>query len=231
MAAIGYVRVSTEEQGRSGLGLDAQRDAIRSTAERLGLELAGTFEDAGLSGKLGLEDRPGLLDAVGELRRGDVLLVAKRDRLGRDPIGVAMIERVVSRKGARVVSAAGEGTDDDDPTSVLMRRIVDAFAEYERLLVGARTRSALRAKRARGYRAGTVPFGFRALPDGQLVQDPSEQAAIRAVLDARGRGFSQRAIVVEVANQTIVGRSGRPLQRTQVRRILATAAAVADCGP
>lgn len=59
-----------------------------------------------------------------------MLIVAKRDRLGRDPMVVAMIESAVKRKGARIVSAAGEGTDSDSPTDILMRRMVDAFAEY-----------------------------------------------------------------------------------------------------
>jgi DNA invertase Pin-like site-specific DNA recombinase len=69
----------------------------------------------------------------------------RKDRLGRDVVAVALVERLISRKGARLVSAAGEGTDSDDPTAILMRRIVDAFSEYERLLIGARTKAALRA--------------------------------------------------------------------------------------
>jgi DNA invertase Pin-like site-specific DNA recombinase len=78
--------------------------------------------DAGTSGKLGIEDPPVLLEAVAALRRGDVLLVAKRDRIGRDVIAVAMIERLFAKRGARVISAAGEGTESDDPAGLLMRR-------------------------------------------------------------------------------------------------------------
>ena len=81
-----------------------------------------------------------------------MLLVAKRDRLGRDVIAVAMIERLIAKRGARVVSAAGEGTDSDDPSALLMRRLIDSFAEYERALIAARTRAALAAKRRRGER-------------------------------------------------------------------------------
>lgn len=223
--AIGYLRVSTEEQAASGLGLDAQRAALEATAARLGVELVAHHADEGLSGAKGVEDRPALLAAVGELERGDVLLVAKRDRLGRDPILVAMIERLVARRGARVVSAAGEGTENDDPTSVLMRRIVDAFAEYERLVIGARTKAALKAKRAAGKRAGTVPFGFYADPDGTLHEHEGEQEVIRAALEAKADGLSQRAIVAELKARGFVGRTGKPLGRSQVRGILAAAAA------
>ncbi|MBL4849373.1 MAG: recombinase family protein [Planctomycetes bacterium] len=192
MKAVAALRVSTREQGDSGLGLEAQERAVRALAERLGAELVGIHRDVGVSGAAGLQHRPGLLAAVGALGKGDVLIVAKRDRLGRDPVNVAMIERLVERKGARVVSAAGEGTDDDSPTSVLMRRIVDAFAEYERLLISARTRAALKSKRERGERAGEVPFGWRALPSGKLFEDEGERAAIRLVVDARARTLSAR---------------------------------------
>ena len=99
--AIAYLRVSTDQQAESGLGLEAQEAAVRSAASRLRLDVARLFVDGGTSGKLGIEDRPVLLEAVAALRRGDVLLVAKRDRIGRDVIAVAMIERLVTKRGAR----------------------------------------------------------------------------------------------------------------------------------
>jgi DNA invertase Pin-like site-specific DNA recombinase len=85
------------------------------TASAVRLEPSRTLVDAGTSGSLAIEDRPVLVDAVAVLRRGDVLLVAKRDRLRRDVIAVAMIERLIATRGARIVSAAGEGTESDDP--------------------------------------------------------------------------------------------------------------------
>jgi DNA invertase Pin-like site-specific DNA recombinase len=111
MRFITYIRVSSDEQAQSGLGLEAQTDACRAFAQRAGGEFEGPFADEGIGGATGLDKRPSLLIAIAELRKGDVLLVAKRDRLGRDPIAVAMIEAAVRRKGARVVSVAGEGTD------------------------------------------------------------------------------------------------------------------------
>src|SRR5262245_29589625 len=126
--AIGYCRVSTDQQRESGLGLDGQRAAIEQTATRLQLHLAQTFTDAGLSGSLGVNDRPALADALNALRRGDVLIVAKRDRIARDAFVSVLIERETARRGARIVSAAGEGTDTDDPSAVFTRRILDAVA-------------------------------------------------------------------------------------------------------
>jgi len=193
--AIGYLRVSTEGQADSGLGLDAQRASVTTAAARLGLALADVFTDAGLSGSLDLADRPGLFAAIEAMKRGDVLIVAKRDRLGRDVVAVAMIERLIARKGGRVLSAAGEGTDNDDASSMLQRRILDAFSEYERLIIGQRTKAALKAKRARGERAGNVPFGYRLADDGRsLIACDAERRILELIRQLREAGYTLRAI-------------------------------------
>src|SRR5690349_2530867 len=136
--AIAYRRVSTSDQADSGLGLDAQQTMIAMAAHRLNLTVVATFTDAGLSGTLGIEHRPGLADALNALHRGDTLLVAKRDRVARDAFLAVLVEREVSRKGARIISAAGEGTESDDPAAVFTRRILDAVSELERALIASR---------------------------------------------------------------------------------------------
>lgn len=209
--AFGYLRVSTDQQADSGLGLEAQRGAVTKTAARLGLPLADVFTDAGLSGALDLESRPSLFAAVQELKRGDVLIVAKRDRLGRDLVGVAMIERQIMRKGARIVSAAGEGTEGTDAGAMLRRQILDVFAEYERRLIGQRTKAALQAKRARGERAGNVPFGYQLASDGQTLEKCApEQAALAILAELRAAGFSLRQIATELNRQGFTTRRGTP---------------------
>jgi DNA invertase Pin-like site-specific DNA recombinase len=72
MAVYGVVRVSTQEQAESGLGLEAQRAAIEAAARRMGQQVAQVFEDAGISGAVPIDERPGLLAAVNALRRGPV---------------------------------------------------------------------------------------------------------------------------------------------------------------
>jgi DNA invertase Pin-like site-specific DNA recombinase len=89
--AIGYLRVSTEAQAESQLGLEAQQAAIEATATRLGLPLVETFTDSAVSGGLALEHRPALVAALDALGEGDALIVSKRDRLGRDVLHVSMI--------------------------------------------------------------------------------------------------------------------------------------------
>jgi DNA invertase Pin-like site-specific DNA recombinase len=223
--AIGYVRVSTEQQAESGLGLQAQEAAVTAAASRLGLELARVFVDAGTSGGLGIEDRPVLLDAVGALKRGDVLLEAKRDRLGGDVIAVAMIERLIAKRGARVISAA-EGTDSDDPAALLMRRLIDSFAEYERALIAARTRAALAAKRKRAERiSGRVPYGFRLGTNARSLEpEEGEQSTLGLIRALRASGMPLRGIADDLNARGITTRSGATWRFEYVRALLKRAA-------
>ena len=143
--AIGYIRVSTDEQA---LGPDAQRAALNAWCERHDARLGAIYEDIGVSGASPLEKRPGLNDALDALvlEGAGVLLVAKRDRLARDVVIAAVVERMAQRVGARLLSADGTGNG-DGPEDQLMRHLLSAFSEYERLLIGARTRAALRVRK------------------------------------------------------------------------------------
>ena len=205
MATIAYLRVSTDEQAQSGLGLDAQLDAI---TRAIGAPEA-VYRDEGISGsKAG---RPGLLDALGALKEGDVLAVAKRDRLARDMMLSAWIEKEAKKRKARILSAAGEGTENDDPASQLMRRIVDAFAEYERNLIGARTTAALEQKRRRGEKTGgDIPFGYVLGADGiHLEEDPDEQRVLSLICELREQGWTLRQIGAEMERRGITTKSGK----------------------
>jgi DNA invertase Pin-like site-specific DNA recombinase len=226
MRYICYERVSSDEQSLSGAGLGAQEDQCRGFAQRGGGEFVGPFVDDAVSGGTGLDRRPQLMAAISTLKRGDVLLVAKRDRLCRgDVILTAMIEAAVRRKGARVVSAAGEGTLDDDPASILMRRLIDSFGEYEKLLIGARTRAALQAKIRRGQRCGSIRFGYDLAADRKsLVENPNEQAVLATIQQERARGRSPRKIAELLTDRGVATKTGNiTWTHTAIRRILARA--------
>jgi site-specific DNA recombinase len=215
--AVAYLRVSTDEQH---LGPEAQRAAVERWASASGVRVAAWHVEH-VSGGAALDKRPELLAALDALRAGGagLLVVAKRDRLARDVVLAAQVEALAARAGARVVSAAGEG-EGDDPSALLMRRLVDAFAEYERALIRARTRAALAVKKGRGERIGTIPFGFRARADGLLETDERERSVIVHVLELRERGFGVAETVRSLRANGCVGRTNRYLSATQVRRIL-----------
>lgn len=214
--AVGYVRASTERQE---LGPEAQRTELARWAERNAITLASIHEDA-LSGGTEIEHRPGLLAALDSVRehRAGVLVVTRRDRLARDVV-IAAIERAAQRAGARVVSADGVGTG-DSPAESFQRSILDAVAQFERALIRERTRAALRAKRARGQRAGNVPWGYRARADGALEEHVLERTISARVRAMRGGGMPLRAIVRALASDGVTGRSGRALSLTQIARII-----------
>jgi DNA invertase Pin-like site-specific DNA recombinase len=218
--AVAYVRVSTEEQADSGLGLEAQRSAIRCAEDRLGLEVVDWFADEGVSGGK-IDGRFGLIEAIDAVKRGFVLVVARRDRLARDAMLACWIEKEIAKRRGRIVSVAGEGTDNDDPTSVLMRRIIDAFAEYERLLIGVRTKAALRVKVRRGERVGRHAFyGFQLDENGVQVADAHEKEGIRLMVELRRKGMSFARIAADVEARGFLGRKSQRLSPKIVRDII-----------
>jgi site-specific DNA recombinase len=204
--AIAYLRVSTDDQA---LGPEAQRAAIGRWALAAWVEVVGWHVDQGVSGAVPLDRRPALLAAVADLEEqgAGVLVVTKRDRLARDVMAAAMIESMAARVEARVLSAAGEG---DARSALLMRRMVDAFAEYERALISARTRAALAVKRGRGELTGTAPLGQAFADDGiKLVEDAAERRALYLIGELRAGGMSLRAIVDELNARGIPARGER----------------------
>jgi len=214
--AVAYLRVSTDRQE---LGPEAQRAAIVAWAAREGVLVVAWHTDT-VSGAAPIDARPALLAALDALSTdaAGVLVVSRRDRLARDVVASAMIERLATRKGATVASADGTGNG-TGPEAEMMRGILAVFAQYERQIIRGRTRAALQAKRARGERAGTVPYGFNADAAGVLSPNAGEVAVQARVRAMRAAGVPLRAIVSALASAEIVGRTGRPLALAQVARI------------
>ena len=218
--AIAYIRVSTSAQE---LGPEAQRAALEAWAVREGVRVAAWCVDQGVSGATPIEGRPALCAALAAFREhgAGVLLVAKRDRVARDVVVAATIERAATAAGARLVSADGTANG-DSPADAFMRTVIDGAAAYERGLIRARTRAALGVKKARGERIGEVSYGFRLGADGVHVEpNEAEQAVLLAVNDLRVVGLSHRAIVAALFTLGFLSRVAKPFQKTQVARILA----------
>lgn len=217
--AVAYTRVSTDEQASSGLGLQAQRDAITGAAKALGLTITHWATDNGVSGGAPLDKRPGLIDALGRIEKNTTLLVAKQDRLARDMYLYLWLEKEVAKAGGVIVSAAGEGNG-DSPSDVLMRHIVAAFAEYERAIIRARTKAAKSVARTRGkVPGGNVPYGYDVGEGGRLVPNPHEQAGIRSILRWRASGKSWDEIRQMLTERGWSSKSGGTWTKTTVKRI------------
>jgi len=216
--AVAYLRVSTEEQH---LGPEAQRMTITRWAELAKVTVLSWRTDAGVSGAADVADRPSLGAALDDLvaHKAGVLVVARRDRLARDVVIAATIERTAARCGAKVLSADGVGNG-DAPADQFMRTILDGAAAYERALIRARTRAALKARRAQNKRAGAVPWGYDADAEGTLRDNAVERGVVERVVALRAGGSSLRGIVKALADDGARSRVGASLQLTQVARIL-----------
>lgn len=196
-AAVAYCRVSTADQSN---GLAAQRDAIERWASVHDVEIVAWFHDEAISGAAALDERVGLMDALAALKTHNAgkLVCARRDRIARDVSIAAAIEKLCREALASIVTADGIDAS-DSPEAALVRTILDAMSAYERALIKARTRAALRVKKSRGERVGSIPFGFAANVQGKLVPCAGEQGALQRMRDLAARGCSQPDICRKLA--------------------------------
>jgi len=199
MKAVCLFRVSTDQQADSALGLEAQRADAEAFCVREGLQIVSTHTEAGVSGRKALTARQGLLAALADVDvlGADVLVVSSLDRISRDPLTLMTIEKMLVSKSARLVSVKGEGTASDDPSQVLMRRVLAAVAENEAALVSVRTKAALKAKKARGETTGRPPLGFDLL-DGQLSPN-DDFHLVEKVMKLRSKKVVFREIALMMA--------------------------------
>lgn len=168
--AIGYLRVSTSAQERSGLGLEAQRQAIADFAEREGFKVAQWFTEAESgAGSDALEKRPQLASAIAAARKSRMpVMVAKLDRLSRD---VHFISGLMAHRVEFIVTSLGRQADP------FILHLYAALAEKERALIAERTRAGLKAAKRRGQK-----LGMRAKPEQAVKQ--IQRAGAQANKDA-----------------------------------------------
>ena len=204
---LAYYRVSTQRQGKSGLGLEAQRAAVERFAENEGLTIVKEFiEIESGKGADALNLRPKLAAALAEARKQKCpVVVAKLDRLSRD---VAFVAGLMSQRVPFIVAELGA---DADP---FMLHIYAALAEKERRMISARTKAALRAAKARGVVLGNPQQAAR---NRELAR--AEAEALRPVL-AELKHLSSRQIAIELTLRGVPTPRGGKWQSPTVLRII-----------
>lgn len=208
---VGYVRVSTDEQGESGAGLTSQREAIAAEITKRAWTLTEIFEDVS-SGK-STEKRPGLAACIKAVRTGTAgtLMVAKLDRLSRSMLDTASLLDESHRAGWSLV-AIDVGVDTSTPAGELVGHVMASIAQWERRTIGERTKTALGVKRAQGVKLGRP-----------TTVDPATLHLIR-VLRAAGQSYQGVADVLNAAG-TPTAQGGARWHASTVRAIFLGAAA------
>ena len=205
--AIGYIRVSTEQQANEGVSLDAQRAKIEAWCTHNGYELAQVYVDAGISGK-SMDKRPGLQDALKSLKKGMALVSYSLSRLARSTKDAISIGETVAKRKADMVSLS-EQIDTTTAAGRMMFQMLAVLAEFERNLTAERTTSALQHKKATGQKYTNItPYGFEAI-EGRLVQVQQEAEIVAEIQAARSSGSTLQAIANNLNGRGIPTKTGK----------------------
>jgi DNA invertase Pin-like site-specific DNA recombinase len=222
---IAYCRVSTKQQGLTGLGMEAQRTAVETFAKQNNARIAALYVEVETGKKA---DRPELAKALAHARRNKATLcVAKLDRLSRN---VEFLAKVMN-SGADFVAC------DNPAANRLTLHILAAVAENEAKAISDRTKAALAAAKARGVALGSSRPGHwegreearqrGAVAGAALAAEARSRAAVEAYADllpamekARGDGLSLQAIADKLNAEGHATRRGRPWNPVQVARVL-----------
>jgi DNA invertase Pin-like site-specific DNA recombinase len=207
--AIGYVRVSTAQQGRSGLGLEAQQAALDRFAQAEGFDFLATFYEVETGkGADALDRRPKLADALKAARKSKApVIVAKLDRLSRD---VHFISGLMAQRVPFIVADLGADTDP------FMLHIYAALAEKERRMISERTKAGLAAAKARGKRLG----GLNDAGITRRQEAIARAEALRPLLtEMEAAEMSARAMATELNRRSIPTPTGGRWHAMQVLRV------------
>ena len=222
--AIGYIRVSTEQQANEGVSLEAQKAKIAAWCVTNGYELVNVFVDAGISGK-SMDKRPGLQDAMKALKKGMALVSYSLSRLARSTKDALSIGETVAKRKADMVSLS-EQIDTTTAAGKMMFQMLAVLAEFERNLVAERTTNALQHKKATNQKYTNItPYGFEAI-EGRLVQVQAEAAIVAEIQAARASGNTLQSIADSLNGRGIPTKTGKTWQPATIHLLMKRTALV-----
>ncbi len=217
ISAIGYVRVSTEEQAKEGISIDAQSDKLRQYADLHDINLVDIIVDAGASAKS--LKRPGLDNALAMLQSGeaDALLIYKLDRLTRSVVDLGrLIDEYFKRYELLSVM------DDLNTSSAngrLVLNVLTSIAQWERETICERTADSLQYMKEQRRVYNHLPLGYR--DNGGMLQPiDDEQITVAEIFDMHSKGMSMHKIANSLNERGIVGKRGGCFYASTVRAIL-----------
>ncbi len=224
-AAALYLRVSTEEQAREGVSLDAQEARLHAYAAAHGLEVTVTYRDSGVSGSVPLAERPAGRELLAALEAGTVqhVLAFKLDRLFRDAVDCLRTARQWDESGTsmHLVDMGGQTVNTGSAVGRFFLGLLAGVAELERSLISERVSMALQHKISKGERVGAPPYGYAASDDGTAwVPVPEEQRVLGEMRVMRARGDTLEAIADSLNARGVSAKRSRVWHTSSVCRAL-----------
>ena len=200
--AIGYIRVSTEQQVDEGVSLEAQKAKIVAWCK------------AGKS----MDKRTGLADALKAVKKDMVLVVYSLSRLARSTQDTLSIADGINKAGADLVSLT-ERIDTTGAMGKMMFTLMAAFNQLERDVTSERTKAALQHKKAKGEKYSTTPFGYEAI-EGRLIEVKAEAQIVANIMQQRQSGSTLVEIATHLNASGIQGKKGGKWHASTVRYLI-----------
>jgi DNA invertase Pin-like site-specific DNA recombinase len=217
--AIGYVRVSTDEQAKEGVSLENQEQKIRDYCKLKDFEIVEIIQDAGISAK-NLR-RPGAQKVIEMAcnKMVDAVVVYKLDRMFRSTVDALETTRLFDKWNVSFHSIE-ETIDTKSAMGKFFFTLTAALAEMEREIIGERTRDVLQRKKANNEVYGHVPFGFKKFK-GKLLNHDAEQKVVQTVLEMREKGLNYSRISRELNHMGLRTKKGNQWHPQTVKNVIA----------
>ena len=219
----GYIRVSTLDQAREGVSLDAQRERLAAYCTMKSLNLVAVVADEAVSGTVPLADREGGAKLLDMVRRRTVTEIAalKLDRLFRnahDGLG-KIAEWDKANVGLHLIDMGGAAVDTRSAMGRMLLTMMAGFAQFERDLISERTAASLQYKKRQRAAYGPTPLGF-ARDGDKLVEDEREASLVGRICKMREGGLSLRGIADALNAEGACGKSGGRFHASTIRAVL-----------
>ncbi|KKN26223.1 hypothetical protein LCGC14_0876860 [marine sediment metagenome] len=220
MKAVGYIRVSTEEQAREGVSLDNQRKRIEAFCVAKDWTLGRIYADEGISGSSLRRD--GVQELISDCKRGifDVVVIYKLDRLTRSVKDLGNLIEMFDKSNV-AFSSVSDNFDTTTANGKLVLNILGSVAQWERDIVSERTRDALAHKRSEGkVYTRILPLGFDKAEDGSLVENPAEMKTVKLIKRMRKTGKSLQGIADRLNSRSVKTKTGGKWYKSTVSNVL-----------
>jgi len=216
--AIGYIRVSTDEQAKEGVSLENQEQKIRDYCKLKDFEIIEIIQDAGISAK-NLR-RPGVQKVLemAQEKMINAVVVYKLDRIFRSTVDALETTKQFDKWNVSFHSIE-ETIDTKSAMGKFFFTLTAALAELEREIVGERTRDILQRKKANGEVYGNVPFGYKKFK-GKLLNNDAEQKIVHAVLGMRKKGLNYSMISRELNQAGFKTKKGNRWHPQTVKNVI-----------